>query len=503
MSFRATEPTMSISSIPPTADSSHCVSHRASPRASSNAVASTGIRTGASSDRNCNRFPFIPVMSDLRTRKRFMHTHHRSLRLKALPAFLFLALGGNAGAATLTVNSLADNTTGGDGLVSLREAILASVNHSTTDLGQTGTGNDTIDLTGVSGTIALNSVLPSIASRISIAGPGEALLTIQGSSANAGGNDGIFFISDVLVVSKVTLVGGTSQGGAGTSVQRDGAGGGAAGMGGAVLVNTGGRFVADYVTFTGNRAIGGAGGSTNGPYGSFYAGGGGGFGEDAPVMSSSPAYGVRATRGGNGGPFGNTGGSPGTVGNTGYAGDGGDGGGGGGFAGGGGGAGWAHCGAGPAGAGGVGGGGGGGTLCNSDGDAKAVGGFGGSFGGSGGDGSGTASPNSGTGGGGGGGAGLGGALFVRTGGKASLANCTFSSNQAQRGLGASGGGNGIAGSNGQGKGGVFFIMNGATLFATDLTLSGNSASDAGSTATDNANFYGNLITDAIFHNDLD
>lgn len=442
-----------------------------------------------------------------------MHTHHRSLRRKVLPALLLLALGGNAGAATLTVNSLAGNTTAGDGLVTLREAILASANHSATDLGQTGTGNDTIDLTGVSGTIALNAALPNITSRISIAGPGAALLTIQGSSGHGAGDSGIFFVSDALVVSKVTLAGGTSQGGAGTTVQRDGAGGGAAGMGGAVFVNDAGSFVADYVTFTGNRAIGGAGGSTNGPFGSFYAGGGGGFGEDAPAMSSSPAYGVRATRGGNGGPFGNTGGSAGTVGNTGYAGNGGDGGGGGGggtgiatrggnggFAGGGGGAGWAHCGAGPAGAGGYGGGGGGGTVCNTDGYAKALGGSGGTFGGSGGDGSATASQNSGIGGGGGGGGGLGGALFVRTGGKASLTDCTFSSNQAQRGLGGSGGGSGIAGSNGQGKGGAIFVMSGATVLVHNIVFLGNSATEAGGTSTDNADVYGNLDADTIFKN---
>lgn len=440
----------------------------------------------------------------------------RGLLLKTLPAALLLALGGNACAATLTINSLADNAVPGDGLVTLREAIIASANHATTDLGQTGTGDDTLDLTGLSGTISLNSALPNIASRITIVGPGEQLLSIHGSSGNGGSEDGIFFVSDVLVMSKVTLASGTTQGGAGTTVQRDGAGGGAAGMGGAVFVDGGGRFSANYVTFTGNRAIGGAGGSTNGPIGVPYAGGGGGFGEDAPVMSGSPAYGVQATRGGNGGPFGNTGGAAGTVGIYGFAGNGGDGGGGGGggtgiatragnggFAGGGGGAGWAYCGAGPAGSGGYGGGGGGGTLCNSGGYSKAVGGAGGSFGGKGGDGSATASQNSGTGGGGGGGAGLGGALFVRTGGKASLTDCTFSSNQAQRGLGGSGGGNGIAGSNGQGKGGAFFVMNGATLFATDLNLSGNSAADPGSTATDNANFYGSLITDAIFHNDFD
>ncbi|MHB8743114.1 MAG: hypothetical protein ACYC9L_08285 [Sulfuricaulis sp.] len=444
------------------------------------------------------------------------HRCIRGLLLKALPTAMLLALGGNACAATLTVNSLADNTIAGDGLVTLREAMLASINRTATDLGQTGTGNDTIDLTGVSGTIALNAVLPSITDLITITGPGAAMLTIQGSSGHGAGDDGIFFVSDVLVMSKVTLAGGTSQGGAGTTVQRDGAGGGASGMGGAVFVNAGGKFTADYVTFTGNRAIGGSGGSTNGPSGTFYAGGGGGFGEDAPAMVNSPAYGVEATRGGNGGPFGNTGGRAGTVGNTGYAGNGGDGGGGGGggtgiatrggnggFAGGGGGAGWAYCGAGPSGAGGYGGGGGGGTVCNSSGYVKAVGGAGGSFGGKGGDGSATVSQNSGTGGGGGGGGGLGGALFVRTGGEASLSNCTFNSNQAQRGLGGSGGSNGLAGSNGQGKGGAIFVMSGATVLVHNLVTVGDSATDAGGTSTDNADIYGIVDADTIFRDGFD
>ncbi len=182
------------------------------------------------------------------------HRRRRGLLLKTLPTALLLALGGNAGANTLVVNSLGDDTIAGNGLVTLREAILASVNHTTTDVGQTGTGNDTIDLTSQSGAIGLNAVLPNITGQIAIVGPGSALLTIYGSSGHGAGDNGIFFVSDTLVLSKVTLADGTSQGGAGTTVQSDGAGGGAAGMGGAVFVNGGGKFAADYVTFTGNRA---------------------------------------------------------------------------------------------------------------------------------------------------------------------------------------------------------------------------------------------------------
>jgi hypothetical protein len=444
------------------------------------------------------------------------HCRGRGLLIKTLPAALLLALGANAGANTLVVNSLGDDTIAGNGLVTLREAILASINHTTTDVGQTGTGNDTIDLTSQSGAIGLNAVLPSITGQIAIVGPGSALLTIYGSNGHGAGDNGIFFVSDTLVLSKVTLADGTSQGGAGTTVQRDGAGGGAAGMGGAVFVNGGGKFTADYVTFTGNRAIGGNGGSTNGPFGVFYAGGGGGVGEDAPLMADSPAYGARATRGGNGGPFGYTGGSAGIAGA--YGGNGGEGGGGGGggtgnttragnggFGGGGGGAGYALCGAGPAGTGGYGGGGGGGTLCDYRGYSKANGAAGGSFGGNGGDGTFVTfgSSSVGTGGGGGGGAGLGGALFVRTGGKANLTNCTLSNNQAQRGLGGSGGGDGHAGGDGQGKGGAIFVMSGATVLVHNLVFTGNSAADAGSTPTDNGDVFGSVDANTIFRDGFD
>src|SRR5262245_15449185 len=53
-------------------------------------------------------------------------------------------LEGRLAPATLTVNSFADNTTSGDGLVTLREAIIASETKTKDDLNQTGTGNDTI-----------------------------------------------------------------------------------------------------------------------------------------------------------------------------------------------------------------------------------------------------------------------------------------------------------------------------------------------------------------------
>ena len=46
--------------------------------------------------------------------------------------------------AALTVNSASDVTLAGDGLVTLREAIVAANADTTTDLGHTGAGADTI-----------------------------------------------------------------------------------------------------------------------------------------------------------------------------------------------------------------------------------------------------------------------------------------------------------------------------------------------------------------------
>ena len=424
-------------------------------------------------------------------------------RPAALPiGALLLALGSAAApAATLTVNSLGDDITPGDGRVTLREAILAANADGTTDLDQSGNGADIIDLGALTGTIALDGPLPPIASDITIRGAGRSRLTLAGAVHGDASDDGIFFVASngALALEDLTLSGGVSQGGRGGDVARDGAGGGAAGLGGAVLVGAG-TFRATAVDFIGNRALGGAGGASAGPFGVFGGGGGGGFGQDAGI---SPADDF-GSDGGAGGSFGTAGGAGGTVGFSGYAGNGGDGAGGGGggtgiatrggnggFAAGGGGAGWANCAAGPAGVGGFGGGGGGGSVCDSGGFALARGGASGGFGGSGGDGkSGPA------GGGGGGGAGLGGALFVRSGASASLINCRFVNNRAQRGAGGLAGNfNGIAGNagaDGQGKGGAIFAMTGASVSGSGVRFDGNAADDAGAVGGDDANVYGDV-----------
>lgn len=86
-------------------------------------------------------------------------------------------------ANTLVVDSAADNTIAGDAHVTLREAIIAANDDTTTDLGQTGAGIDTIILAALGGMIELQDALPAITSTIRIRGPGQHRLEIRGSSS--------------------------------------------------------------------------------------------------------------------------------------------------------------------------------------------------------------------------------------------------------------------------------------------------------------------------------
>jgi CSLREA domain-containing protein len=88
-----------------------------------------------------------------------------------------------AHAASLTVNTLLDNTTSGDGLCTLREAITAANNNANyNDCTATGYGNDTITFS-VSGTITLGSLLPNITDTagLIIVGPAGGI-TISGNN---------------------------------------------------------------------------------------------------------------------------------------------------------------------------------------------------------------------------------------------------------------------------------------------------------------------------------
>jgi len=93
-------------------------------------------------------------------------------------------------AATITVNTLSDVANAGDGLCTLREAITAANNNAASGAAAgecaagSSSGSDTIDMTGVTGTINLTAALPDIASDLAINGPGSAQLTVRRSSSD-------------------------------------------------------------------------------------------------------------------------------------------------------------------------------------------------------------------------------------------------------------------------------------------------------------------------------
>ena len=351
-------------------------------------------------------------------------------------------------AATLTVNSIADDTVAGDGAVTFREAINASNNKTKTDLGETGDGNDTIvfeknvfvDLQ----TISLTMGEINIGSNVSIMGKGADRLILDGSKAE------ILHVRDnaKVLIESLTIKNGIARGGDGET--KGTGGGGGAGMGGALYIDYG-QVTCVNVNFESNQAIGGNGGGTQlisdggnggasshgiseggkgatenvGNWGGYGAGGGGGVAEWIGHHS--------ADNGGNGG-----------------------------FGGGG-------------------GGGGGGAF------TYANGGKGGQFGGQGGFGS-LGWIN----GGGGGGAGLGGAIYVSEHGSLTLEKCLLKKNIAQ------GGQPGPLATRGQGKGGAVFVQDGASISVLSSTFESNLAVDAlginNPELSDNFDIYGKMNT---------
>ena len=116
-----------------------------------------------------------------------------------------------AAGSTIIVNTTADVANNADSLCTLREAITAA----NTDIASGGVagecvagssnGPDTIDLTGLSGSIALATALPNITSDATLTGPGTSTLTIQRS----GSTFGIFTVSSSVTV---TITGVAIQG---------------------------------------------------------------------------------------------------------------------------------------------------------------------------------------------------------------------------------------------------------------------------------------------------
>jgi CSLREA domain-containing protein len=214
----------------------------------------------------------------------------RALRLSAALAVLCL-LAAPAWAATLTVNTLADSNDGSCTVTvcSLRDAITAANLVS----------GDTIDLSGLVGSITLNSALPKISANMTINGPGttvigtpttygENLLTIFGGNnyrvfnvgsatvsinglviANgsiSSGFGGGIYNAGTLTLTNCTITGNTAPEGAGimnnggtlTIVDSTIAGNSASGPGGGIVEN--GTLNVINSTIAGNSASGSGGG---------------------------------------------------------------------------------------------------------------------------------------------------------------------------------------------------------------------------------------------------
>ena len=129
-------------------------------------------------------------------------------------------------------------TTADEGDGSLRWAI-AQANATPDD--------DLIDLSGVSGAIALHRPLPAITGNLVLMGNGDSTISGSGSYRVLQVDDGEVTLRDV------TLADGLAQGRAGTNGS-----GGSAGMGGGLLINRGAVRLS-HVTFVDNQAIGGSG----------------------------------------------------------------------------------------------------------------------------------------------------------------------------------------------------------------------------------------------------
>ena len=130
---------------------------------------------------HCTNTSGIQGGRNLTASHRRRNPRHRPLRIEPLEDRRLLA--------SLTVNSLLDNTSSGDGLVTLREAIVAANTDATTDLGHTGSGADTIEFaasltSGGPATILLTQGELQISAALTINGPGPNLLTVDAQQAS-------------------------------------------------------------------------------------------------------------------------------------------------------------------------------------------------------------------------------------------------------------------------------------------------------------------------------
>lgn len=199
----------------------------------------------------CLRFVVdFPIHCQRRLSNRTFSMPGRGAGTRRIAAVFLIAvgmLGGtNARAATYTVANTADSGTG-----SLRAAITAA----------NGSSGNTINLSGISGTITLASTLPAITQSMTITGPGANTLTISGNNAYQ-----ILYISSgTVTISGLTFANGNGHGGDAGAIFTNTAltlmsstfSGNSGDYGGAVTSY--GAMTVMNCTFSGNTAVNGGG----------------------------------------------------------------------------------------------------------------------------------------------------------------------------------------------------------------------------------------------------
>ena len=141
-----------------------------------------------------------------------------------------------ASGATITVNSLSDP--GSAGICTLRDAVQAANTDTAVNGCTAGSGDDTIDLTGVTGTVTLTGGDLATSSNITINGPGASLLAIDGNHLS-----GVFDVTaGALTLTNLTIQNGTALGGGG------------------IFIDSGATAIATNCTLNGNSSSVGVGG---------------------------------------------------------------------------------------------------------------------------------------------------------------------------------------------------------------------------------------------------
>lgn len=180
------------------------------------------------------------------------------------------ALGGQASAAVIVVDSLADVVAAGDSECTLREAVGNSNSNSDTTGGDcaAGAGTDTIDISGLTGIITLGGTHLRLTDSATVQGPTTGTLTINGSNTSR-----IFYVRTAgvsVTISRLTLTSGRNSNGAAIRFEQSGSltidhsiitGNTSTSKGGALFFrsNAGGVSISNTTVSSNTASSGGAG----------------------------------------------------------------------------------------------------------------------------------------------------------------------------------------------------------------------------------------------------